>query len=271
VKWGFLYQGQWYAWQKQTRGAPALDLSAEHFVLYLQNHDQIANSARGLRLHQLTSPGRARALTALLLLAPGTPMLFQGQEFGASSPFHYFADHEPELARLVRSGRVEFMRQFPSIRGRGVRSLLPDPAALDTFTASKLDHRERELHVEATALTRDLIALRKRDPVFAAQRSDRLHGAVLGPEAFVLRYFGEQGDDRLLLINLGADLQLYRAPEPLLAPPRGAAWQIALSTEDPEYGGMGTPPLECYEQLRLHGQAAVVLAPGRASNPNEGK
>jgi len=264
LKWGYLYQGQYYTWQKKPRGEPSFDLPAEAFVLYLQNHDQVANSARGLRLHALTSPGRARALKALLLLAPGTPMLFQGEEFDASTPFHYFADHQPELADQVRRGRVDFIRQFPSLRGPGIRSILPDPSSVETFNKSKLDLRERELHADALSLTRDLIALRKKDPVFRAQRSDRLHGAVLGAEAFVLRFFGEQGDDRLLLVNFGLDLQLHRAPEPLLAPPREGSWGILFSTEDPEYGGSGTPPLDAYEQLRLHGHSATVLAPVRA-------
>src|SRR5262249_49912325 len=87
VKWGFLYQGQYYAWQRQCRGTPALDIAPASFVVYLQNHDQIANSARGGRVDQLTSPGRYRAMTALMLLGPNTPMLFQGQEYGASQPF----------------------------------------------------------------------------------------------------------------------------------------------------------------------------------------
>ncbi|MDB4988034.1 MAG: 1,4-alpha-glucan-branching protein [Myxococcaceae bacterium] len=265
LKWGYLFQGQYYAWQKKSRGEPSFDLPAERFVLYLQNHDQVANSARGLRLHRLTSPGRARALKALLLLAPGTPMLFQGEEFDASSPFHYFADHDTELADMVRRGRVDFVRQFPSLRGPGVRSILPDPSSPDTFVRSKLDQREREKNVEPLALTRDLIALRKNDPVFRAQRADRMHGAVLGSEAFLLRYFGERGDDRLVLVNLGLDLPLHRAPEPLLAPPSGAGWQIVFSTEDPEYGGSGTPPLDAYESLRLHGHSAVVLAPAKAA------
>jgi maltooligosyltrehalose trehalohydrolase len=271
LKWGYLYQGQYYSWQKKPRGEPAFDLPAEAFVLYLQNHDQVANSARGLRLHALTTPGRARALKTLLLLAPGTPMLFQGEEFDASSPFHYFADHQTELADLVRRGRADFVRQFPSVRGRGVRSILPDPASPDTFAHSKLDLRERALHADALTLTRELIALRKADPVFRAQRADRLHGAVLGPEAFALRFFGEGGDDRLLLVNLGPDLQLYRAPEPLLAPPRGASWGIMFSTEDPEYGGSGTPPLDAYEQLRLHGHTALVLAPAKLPAATKGK
>ena len=105
AKYGYLYQGQRYKWQKQARGAPSWGIHPAQFVNYIQNHDQIANSGRGERLAQVTSPGRYRALTALLLLAPGTPLLFQGQEFGASSPFYFFADHEPELRRLVRDGR----------------------------------------------------------------------------------------------------------------------------------------------------------------------
>src|SRR5207237_4505733 len=104
AKFGFLYQGQRYKWQKKRRGTPSFNVSPEKLICYLQNHDQVANSAFGERLHQLTSPGNYRALTALLLLQPQTPMLFQGQEFGASTPFLYFADHEPELARKVAEG-----------------------------------------------------------------------------------------------------------------------------------------------------------------------
>ncbi|MGH7959813.1 MAG: malto-oligosyltrehalose trehalohydrolase, partial [Opitutaceae bacterium] len=97
VKYGFLYQGSLYRWQRLRRGTPAFDLKPLNFVQFLQNHDQVANSLRGVRLHQVTSPGRNRALTALLLLSPQIPLLFQGQEFGASAPFLYFADHNPEL------------------------------------------------------------------------------------------------------------------------------------------------------------------------------
>jgi maltooligosyltrehalose trehalohydrolase len=95
--------------------------------------------------------------------------------------------------------------------------------------------------------------------VFRSQREDRIFGAVLGEEAFLLRYFGEAGDDRLVLVNLGRDLDLEHAPEPLLAPPRGLAWAMLLSSEAPEFGGAGTPPLDAYEHQRLHGHATLVL------------
>src|SRR6059058_5037447 len=90
VKRGFLYQGQRHKWQSQPRGTPVTTQPASAFVCFLQNHDQVANSLRGDRLHAVTSPGRYRALTAVLLLAPGTPLLFMGQEFWASSPFLFF-------------------------------------------------------------------------------------------------------------------------------------------------------------------------------------
>ena len=127
IKWGYLYQGQLYTWQKQRRGTPGLGLPAT-FVIFLQNHDQVANSAHGQRCHVLTSPGRYKALTALMLLGPGTPMLWQGQEFAASSPFFYFADHQPELAQLVYQGRVEFLSQFQGIATPEMQAYLPDPA-----------------------------------------------------------------------------------------------------------------------------------------------
>ena len=113
----------------------------------------------------LTSPGRYRAMTALMLLAPGTPMLFQGQEFAASSPFLYFADHPAELAKLVRKGRAEFLTQFPqpaALRGR--RPPLADPADPQTFERCKLDFSERQSHAAVYALHRDLLRLRREDP-----------------------------------------------------------------------------------------------------------
>ncbi len=106
AKYGYLYQGQWYAWQKKARGTPTFDLPPRAFVSYIENHDQVANSAFGRRLHQLSSPGRYRAMTALTLLGPATPLLFQGQEFAASAPFLYFADHREELGEAIRSGRA---------------------------------------------------------------------------------------------------------------------------------------------------------------------
>ncbi|MFN7927968.1 MAG: malto-oligosyltrehalose trehalohydrolase [Blastocatellia bacterium] len=272
IKYGYLYQGQWYRWQHNRRGTADLTLPPTAYVNFIQNHDQIANSGRGERVHTLTSPGRYRALTALLLLAPSTPMLFQGQEFAASSPFLYFADFEGELRRLVSEGRKQNLAQFRSLATPETQAVLAEPGELETFTRCKLDFSERERHAEIYQLHRDLLRLRRHDPVFRAQRQRGVDGAVLSNEAFVLRFFGAAGkpyDDRLLLVNLGADLILTPAPEPLLAPPPNRQWKVLWSSESTKYGGLGTPPLETTENWLIPGQAAVVMRPGRLTGVAE--
>jgi maltooligosyltrehalose trehalohydrolase len=267
VKHGYLYQGQWYGWQKQPRGTPGRGLSPANFVNYIQNHDQIANSWRGQRLQGLTSPGRYKAMTALLLLAPNTPMIFQGQEFASSSPFHYFADHKPELAKLVHEGRAKFLAQFISLAQPGAQESLLDPGQPATFQKCKLDFSERERNARYYALHQDLIRLRREDAVFSQQGQGGLDGAVLSEEAFVLRYFGEEGDDRLLLVNMGTDLRLDPAPEPLLAPPEGRRWELLWSSEDMRYGGSGAYSPETGSGWRIPGHAAAVMAPSPAGKP----
>jgi maltooligosyltrehalose trehalohydrolase len=270
AKHGFLYQGQWYAWQEQPRGTRTLELRPHHFVHFLQNHDQIANSFRGDRLHRLASPGRVRALTALLLLGPQTPMLFQGQEFGASAPFQYFADHHAELMTLVREGRGKFLAQFQSIASLGDARSLADPGDPATFERCKLDHAQRERNAEVYALHRDLLALRRADPVIRRAQDRGVEGAVLRDDAFLLRYFGDGGDDRLLLCNFGGPLHLTVMPEPLLAPPSTDGWRLRWSSEAPEYGGLGTPSLSATMRgWCLPGQSALLLEPAAAPTPRE--
>jgi maltooligosyltrehalose trehalohydrolase len=259
VKYGYLYQGQRYKWQKQRRGTPGLDLNPAAMVNFIQNHDQIANSAYGDRCGRLASPGKLRAITALLLLGPGTPMLFQGQEFGASSPFLFFADHGPELAKKIRQGRAEFLAQFPSLATPDMQRLFADPCDRETFERCKLDLSERVTHSAIYALHRDLLRLRREEPVFGAQRRHAVDGAVLSRDAFLLRFFDPQGDDRLLFVNLGVDLHLDPAPEPLLAPPDDSLWTTLWSSEDPKYGGTGTSPLDTELNWRIPGHAAVLL------------
>lgn len=267
VKYGYLYQGQRYKWQKKPRGAPALDLDPAQFVLYIDNHDQIANTGTGERLHERTSPGRYKALTALLLLAPGTPMLFQGQEFAASAPFYFFADHNPNLERLVREGRIQFLSQFPSLAQPDMRLYHIDPGDPANFERCKLDFEERARHRPLYEMHQDLLRLRREDPVFRMQKRGMVDGAVLTGEAFLLRYFGGQLGDRLLLVNLGCDLHLDPAPEPLLAPPEHTNWHLLWSSENPRYGGAGTPPVYSEQNWRIPGNAAVVLTPGSAKPP----
>jgi maltooligosyltrehalose trehalohydrolase len=259
MKWGYLFQGQRYAWQKKPRGTPCLDLSPRNFVTFLQNHDQVANSGRALPVCLLTSPGRLRAMTALVLLGPGTPMLFQGQEFGSSRPFYYFADHNPDLAKLVAKGRREFLSQFPDLGLTETQKQILDPADADAFARCRLDFNERVTNAGAYALHRDLLKLRRDDPVFATPKPRGIDGAVLAHEAFVLRFFGGEHGDRLLIVNLGHDLKFDAIPEPLMAPPNEKRWSLIWTSDALAYGGCGTPPPDTETGWTIPGEAALVL------------
>jgi maltooligosyltrehalose trehalohydrolase len=187
----------------------------------------------------MVSPARYRALAALALLAPETPMLFMGQEFGASNPFLFFADHHPDLAAKVYEGRKKFLAEFPEYATREAQEAVPDPADTSTFEQSRLDLSERTAHASVYRLHRDLLRLRREDVVLARQDRCALEGATLATHALVLRYGGSNDDDRLLVINLGGDLRLVPAPEPLLAPVEGGSWELQWSSEHPQYGGSG--------------------------------
>lgn len=245
---GFLYQGQYDPWRKQARGTSGLDMGPDNFVAFIQNHDQVANSLWGRRIHELASPGQLRAMTALLLLGPCIPMLFQGQEFASSSPFLYFGEHKPDLARAVAEGRAEFLSQFPSIATTAARAMLRNPEREDTFQLCKLNHEDREKNHGVYHMHGDLIRLRKSDPVIKNRQKGSYDGAVLNATSFLLRYFDETHGDRLLIINQGQGYRLAHAPEPLLAPPEGREWSLIWSSEDVKYGGSGTPPIQSEDQ-----------------------
>jgi maltooligosyltrehalose trehalohydrolase len=238
LKRGFLYQGQYYHWQKQPRGSLLRGRAPWACVHFLQNHDQVANTLNGTRCHTLASPARFRALTAVTLLGPQTPMIFMGQEFAASSPFTYFADHHPELARLVHQGRLEFLSQFEAYATPSAQRCVPDPAAESTFRLAKLDWSEAHEKNPTLLLHRDLLRLRREDPALSLQSSE-FEAATLSDSAFVMRWFDDRAADRLLVVNLGAELSFVPAPEPLLAPPPGHTWRVRWSSEDPRYGGCG--------------------------------
>ncbi len=271
AKYGYLFQGQWYRWQSNRRGTPAFGISPEAFINFIQNHDQIANSPLGERCTELTAFGKFKAMTALMLLLPGTPMLFQGEEWGTSTPFLFFADSKPDLAPLVREGRRKFMAQFRSVATPAMAAGLPDPGDPATFERCKLDHAERERprNHAIWLLHRDLLRLRREEAAFALQKRGATDGAVLSESAFVLRFFGPAGpgtpEDRLLVVNFGRDLYCNPAPEPLLAPPEEMEWNVQWSSENPIYGGSGLPELDTVENWKIPGHAAIALRPAPRS------
>jgi maltooligosyltrehalose trehalohydrolase len=168
----FVYDGQPSAYRKRRHGRRPEGLSGSRFLGYLQNHDQSGNRAQGERSSQLMNAGRLKIGAAMVLYAPFVPMLFQGEEWGAGSPFLYFTNHEdPELARAVSEGR----RRDCAAQGWDPEEV-PDPQDPATFQKSKLDWAElkREPHASLLEWHRRLITLRTTTPEFTDGRMDRV-------------------------------------------------------------------------------------------------
>jgi maltooligosyltrehalose trehalohydrolase len=265
---GFLFQGQHYRWQKQPRGE-MLTTSIAGSVAFLQNHDQVANSVNGARLHRLTSPALCRALTATLLLGPQTPLLFMGQEFHASSPFLFFADHHEPLRTQVWAGRKKFLEQFPGAASKDGQEAIVDPALEQTFHRSHLSWYECRADNPALELHRDLLAIRRSDPVISGQGERGFDGAVLGELVFLLRWFDRAAGDRLLIVNLGADISGQPAPEPLLACSPGHTWSLRWSSESTRYDGSGVVNPDTATGWMFPAQTAVLLVAVPASAKGE--
>jgi maltooligosyltrehalose trehalohydrolase len=156
----FIYDGIRSPHRGRIHGRPVISLSGHHFLAYAQNHDQIGNRAKGERLAHLVSPGKAKIAAALVMTSAYLPMLFQGEEYGASTPFQYFTHHDdPDLAQKVSEGRRN------EFRGFGWKPEdVPDPQSTETFQRSKLkwDEIDREPHASMLRWHKDLIALRRR-------------------------------------------------------------------------------------------------------------
>jgi maltooligosyltrehalose trehalohydrolase len=235
---GWLYTGQLSPLSGRPRGTPADALPAESFVYCFQNHDQVGNRALGDRLPS----GQAfRAASLLLLFLPMTPLLFMGQEWGASTPFLYFTDHDPELGKLVSEGRRREFAAFAEFAEPERQLQIPDPQSPGTFWASKLRWAERELpeHAQTLALYREALRLRRTDPVLAHASREELLAQASDGALMVQRW--RENERRVLVMNLsGAELSLeslagrlrLRAPRTLLGsaaadsvlPPNAVIW-----------------------------------------------
>ena len=161
---GFVYQGERSRFRDGPRGEPSAHLPPARFVSFLQNHDQTGNRALGERLTVLADPAALRALRAVLLLSPHTPLLFMGEEWGAREPFLYFCDLGDDLKEPVREGRRREFAAFPQFADPAARERIPDPLAPETFARARLNRAARatpEGHA-LSAETAALLALRER-------------------------------------------------------------------------------------------------------------
>ncbi len=158
----FVYNGNRSKFRRRAHGRPVRGLTGDRFVVCIQNHDQVGNRARGERLGYLVSPEHLKIAAAILITSPYIPLIFQGEEWAASSPFQYFVDYrDPKLAAAVRDGRRKEFAHFIDDPEK-----VPDPQAVETFMRSKLnwDERDQEPHREILDWYRSLIALRHRTP-----------------------------------------------------------------------------------------------------------
>jgi maltooligosyltrehalose trehalohydrolase len=168
----WVYDGTYSRYRQRVHGRPPAGLSGSQFVVYTQNHDQVGNRALGERSGALMSDGRLRVAAALLLTSPFVPMLFQGEEWGATTPFQYFTDHQdPDLGRAVSEGR----RRELSAIGLDLDDV-PDPQDLAVFERSTLDWTQprKDRHTSLLAWHRQLIALRRQIPALTDPRLDRI-------------------------------------------------------------------------------------------------
>jgi len=203
---GFVYQGE-ATRHGHKRGEPSAHLSPTSFVLFLQNHDQIGNRALGERLVQLCPPEALRAATALLLLSPMIPLIFMGDEWGASEPFLFFTDFHDELADAVREGRRGEFADFAAFADPAKRERIPDPNALQTFQASRpafdallLETDKGQDHRNWLTLYRELLQIRREQIVPRLAGVKALGTQVLADKAVSASW--RLGDGTTLRIDL---------------------------------------------------------------------
>jgi maltooligosyltrehalose trehalohydrolase len=260
IEQGHLYRGQRSSVTGEPRGTEVSDEPAEAFVFCLQNHDQIGNRPLGERLHHLIDRERYAVASALLLFAPETPQLFMGQEFASSSPFVFFSDHHDELGRLVTEGRRNEFSGYKAFHHHEIRHLIPDPQSPRSFNAAVLDFDERQMHSGIYNLYRDLLHLRRNDPVLQIQDRARTkvttHGFIT---LSVLRWTDQE--QRLLIANFGAgvDIPLERSLE---THGNGSEehWNLLLASSSNRYGGSGKLP-----RLELDRSEPRIVMPARTA------
>jgi maltooligosyltrehalose trehalohydrolase len=218
---GFVFDGIYSSYRKRRFGSSSKNEPGERFVAFIQNHDQVANTAQGFRLSELTSIERCKLAAMLLLCSPYLPLLFMGEEYADPAPFLYFTSHgEPGLARAVTEGR---RKEFADFAGS---TPVPDPQAEETFGISKLTWAfdEPGPHAEMLRFYRDLIALRKRWPCLRNCRKDLTHVTVDEQSRWLRMERGDPSGCRaLVLCNFRSEPAIFHLDAE-------SNWRLALST-----------------------------------------
>jgi malto-oligosyltrehalose trehalohydrolase len=204
---GFAYQGEYSSLRGRARGSSTAGLPLTAFVSFLQNHDQIGNRAFGERLTALAEPAALAAAVAIVLLAPSPPLLFMGEEFGATTPFLYFCDFDPDLAAAVCAGRLKEFTRFARFSDAASAAAIPDPQAAATFAHSKLDwdSSARAEHASWLERYRELLRVRREVviPMLAKIDPRRCGFAITGARSLAAHWSTDDGARLLLFANLG--------------------------------------------------------------------
>lgn len=236
---GWLFRGQTQSATGEARGGDPTGLASQQFIYCISNHDQVGNRAFGERLGHVTSAAAYRAASALLCLVPQTPMLFMGQEWGASTPFQFFTNHNADLGKAITKGRRREFRNFSAFRDPQVRETIPDPQAPETFLNSKL--RWEEMHEAEHAglllLYWEFLELRRTHPVFRGRERENRVVLDLGGGIVALLY-GRPGEFRCAVIaDLAGKEETPSLDDERLAPGGGRDWRPLLSSNEARFGG----------------------------------
>jgi malto-oligosyltrehalose trehalohydrolase len=218
---GFVYQGDVSEYRHgAARGEPSAHLPPTAFVAFIQNHDQVGNRAFGERITGLAKRDAVQAMQAIVLLAPQIPLLFMGEEWGATQPFCFFTDFHDELADAVREGRRREFKRFPEFASEAARAHIPDPNAFSTFEASRLDWSvpEQPEHRAWLDLVRGLIRIRHETivPRLAGMRGNAAKATILSDTALRVAWTLGDGSTLELVANLAdqtSEVALAAAPE----------------------------------------------------------
>ena len=253
---GWFFTGQFCAHAGKPRGTDPCGVPLRRFVTCLQNHDQVGNRAFGERLHHQIDPAVYRAVSALLLLAPETPLMFMGQEWAASTPFQFFTDHDPELGAAVTEGRRTEFAAFSAFADPASRSRIPDPQDASTVEASTLnwDVRGEPAHARVLRLYRALLHLRR-----SIVCADGAHADIRALDDDTLSLAWSTGGDQpsaLVVVRLrGAGrVGLDSAVDDL-----DRSWRVALTTEDEPFAACGKPPVLHAREVEFARASAIVM------------
>ncbi len=247
---GFIYSGQYSPYRRRRQGSSSRDIAPHRFVVFAQNHDQIGNRLGGERLSQLVSFEALKLAAGVVLLAPGLPLLFMGEEYGETAPFNYFVSHgDPDLIEAVRQGR---QAEFAAFHRQGES---PDPQAEETCARSRLNHHLRREGTHRTLYDFYGTVLRLRQELSLLVdlgRQDRQVLAIEEEKVLWVRMKGDLGE-AALVCHFGEKALNLSLPFP------AGRWQKRLDSAEARWGGPGSQAPAAIEAGRE--ETALSLSP----------